>query len=166
MSFDPGHEWWVDQPPEAMGLLALTDYLLVNDQEFRALGGLGDQADDATVAGVILDRCDNVCATLVAKRYDRVLEFRPAGAGVRVSEYMQARVNRGRIVDDTGAGDVFAAGILAALTSRRLQFELGAILGLKMARHKLLSVGDQGYGDFAAISQEFVRGLVAGSIRA
>jgi predicted nucleotide-binding protein len=41
--------------------------------------------------------------------------------------------------DATGAGDVFAAAVLASLTSQRLQVELGAVLGLNLARHKMRS---------------------------
>jgi sugar/nucleoside kinase (ribokinase family) len=158
LSFDPGHAWCVDQPEAAMQLLRLTDYLLVNQREFRALGGLGETASDDAVAEAIVARCGPSCRALVAKRYDRILEFRPGEGGeVTREEYRQQPLGIDHVEDDTGAGDVFASGVLAALTSTRLQFELGAFLGLRMARHKLLSIGDQGYGDFASIAARFLR---------
>jgi sugar/nucleoside kinase (ribokinase family) len=60
------------------------------------------------------------------------------------------------IQDATGAGDVFAAGLLAVIAGSRLQLELGASLGMRLARHKLRYVGAQGHAEFPAIAQSFI----------
>jgi sugar/nucleoside kinase (ribokinase family) len=155
--FDPGYTWCAEQPDGARKLLGITDYLLVNYREFQALGGLEEHASDDDMAEAVLGRCGPKCAALVAKQYDRVLEFRPLDGGVLREEYEQRPLEPDTIEDATGAGDVFAAGLLAALASPRLQFELGAFLGLRMARHKLRSVGDRGYAEFASLARGFLR---------
>jgi hypothetical protein len=63
------------------------------------------------------------------------------------------------VEDSTGAGDVFAAGFLAALASHRLHLELGSVLGMRLARHKLSYVGTHGHSEFAAITRSVLRSL-------
>src|SRR6266536_1765162 len=79
VSFDPGHAWACEQTAEVRGILALSDFLLVNSGEFAAL-----------------------------------------------------------------AGD-------------RLQLELGASLGMRLARHKLRHVGSTGHAAFPEITRELIR---------
>jgi hypothetical protein len=47
----------------------------------------------------------------------------------------------GALEDATGAGDAFSAAVLAGLSSREIQVELGSLLGLSLARHKLQGSG-------------------------
>lgn len=47
---------------------------------------------------------------------------------------------------------MFAAGALAALASERLHIELGSVLGMVLARHKLRYVGTLGHSGFAKIT--------------
>jgi hypothetical protein len=157
VSFDPGHAWCVDQPPAAIRLLRMTDYLFLNYREFRALGGLGQFQPDDAVARRVLSRCGPSCSALVLKRYDRVLMYRRCGELMASEEYPHQPLEVDVIEDATGAGDVFAAGILAAMNSDELRLELGALLGMKMARHKLRHVGDRGYPAFTAVAHRFLR---------
>jgi len=105
----------------------------------------------------VLDRCGKRCSAVVLKRYDRILMYRRTAGGIEIEEFRQQPLDIGQIEDATGAGDVFAAGLLAAMTSDRMQLELGALLGMKMARHKLLHVGDRGYQGFAVGARRFLR---------
>jgi sugar/nucleoside kinase (ribokinase family) len=157
LSFDPGHMWCVEQPVDAMRLLKLTEYLMLNYREFKALGGLGEFATDDSVAEAVLDRCGETCAALVLKRYDRILMYRRTAGALVQEEYRQQPLGVESIEDATGAGDVFAAGLLAAMTSDGMQLELGALLGMKMARQKLRHVGDRGYQGFAVTAKRFLR---------
>lgn len=136
----------------------MTDYLFVNYREFRALAGVADiAADDAMIAERVLAACGGSCSALVLKRYDRILLYRRRDEGVAPDAFRHEPLEPEVIEDATGAGDVFAAGMLAAMTSDDLQLELGTFLGMKMARHKLHHVGDRGYPDFGRISQRFLR---------
>jgi sugar/nucleoside kinase (ribokinase family) len=157
LGFDPGYTWCIQQPEAAMRLLRLADYLILNHREFQALGGLGEFATDEAIATAVLDRCGDNCAALVLKRYDRILMYRRRGGRLEIEEYRQQPLAINQIEDATGAGDVFSAGLLAAMTSDRMQLELGALLGMKMARHKLVHVGDRGYHEFARGARRFLR---------
>jgi len=158
VSFDPGHAWCVERHPDVMRLLKLADFLFVNHREFRALSGLGEIAsNDRAIAEAVLGSCGQRCSTLVLKRYDRILLFRRREDEVVEEDYRHEPLGADVIEDATGAGDVFAAAMLAAITSHHLQFELGTFLGMKMARHKLHTVGDRGYEQFSPIARRFLR---------
>jgi sugar/nucleoside kinase (ribokinase family) len=159
VSFDPGHAWCVQRPPEAMRLLALTDYLFVNHREFRALANLGGIVpDDQVIAEEVLRSCGRSCSALVLKRYDRIMLYRCRGEDVVREDYEHEPLGPDIIEDATGAGDVFAAGMLAAMSSDHLQLELGTLLGMQMARQKLHSVGDRAYAQFSPLARRFLRG--------
>lgn len=129
--FDPGHVWSTRTDPAIDGIIAISDYLLVNEREFHAIGN--------QVAGVI-----------VVKLASGIRLFRGA-----VGEfYAQVPLPQEEIKDSTGAGDVFAAGLLTVLSKDPNQVELGALLGMRLARHKLRHVGTSGHGGFAELLRE------------
>jgi sugar/nucleoside kinase (ribokinase family) len=94
---------------------------------------------------------DNPDAVLLLKQSYGVKVFRRRGT---VDELFGARplVRDNEIRDSTGAGDVFAAGVLAALARSRRQVHLGVRLGLLLAGHKLRHVGAAGHKDFAELT--------------
>lgn len=130
ISFDPGHAWSTSGSPEVHELVGLSDLVLVNRREFAAL----DPATDQHV-------------TVVVKQ--------PDGIRVRDDFYPQVPLPAEEIVDGTGAGDVFAAGLLAALARDPTRFEDGARLGMLLARHKLRHSGTDGHDAFAEIVRTF-----------
>lgn len=138
ISFDPGYDW-ASHPYEAIeGILGLSDLLFLNYREFKELGKYAHGESDDIIAERILQRCAYGCRIFVAKRYDFVEVFRIVPQGVIVNKFqLQRALRETEIEDATGAGDVFAAAVLASLTSRRLQLELGGYLGLSLARYKL-----------------------------
>lgn len=155
--FDPGHVWSTRTDPAIDGIIAISDYLLVNNREFHEIGNHtpGDSAD--VVAARILSRFDGDRSVIVVKRTSGIWSFRREDGKVKGDFYAQVPLPEEQIQDSTGAGDVFAAGLLTVLTSDRLQIELGALLGMRLARHKLRYVGTAGHGQFAEVTREFVR---------
>ncbi|MGH4021326.1 MAG: PfkB family carbohydrate kinase [Pseudonocardiaceae bacterium] len=138
ISFDPGFDWSEHTTLEVDGILALTDILFVNYREFKALGRYSHAESDGAIARKALDRCAVGCTIFVTKRYDFVEAFRATSDGMLVHPFQLRRpLQETELEDATGAGDVFAAAVLASLASRRLQVELGAFLGLSLARHKM-----------------------------
>ncbi|MFY1671983.1 PfkB family carbohydrate kinase [Plantactinospora sp. WMMB334] len=137
LSFDPGFDW-AEHPSAAIeGILRLTDLLFLNYREFKALGRYVYGEPDDLIASKTLARCGPGCTVFVTKRYDVIEVFRAVPAGVRASRFqLQRPVRETDLEDATGAGDVFAAGVLSALASRRLQIGLGAFVGLSLARQK------------------------------
>jgi sugar/nucleoside kinase (ribokinase family) len=135
LSFDPGFDWAEHPGPAVEGILALTDLLFVNYREFKAIGRYAHGEPDEAIARKALERCAPGCTVFVTKRYDFVEVFRAASTGVHIQQFqLQRPVRETEVEDATGAGDVFAAAVLASLTSRRLHIELGACLGLSLAR--------------------------------
>lgn len=156
ISFDPGHVWSQAKTPEIEGILEITDFLLVNSREFRDIGDYAAGETDVTVAGRLLRRAKGRMAVIV-KRPDGVVSFQLAGDTVRRAFHRQlAPLSNHEVKDATGAGDVFAAGLLAAIASNRRSIELGSALGMALARHKLTFVGTDGHGGFAEIAHHFV----------
>jgi sugar/nucleoside kinase (ribokinase family) len=166
ISLDPGHVWVANMTPEIDGLVAISNYLLLNYKEFKILG-LSSPADtDETIADRVLGRLADSRAVVIVKRSHGILNFRYDGGKVRSDIVPQTPLPAEEINDSTGAGDVFAAGVLAALTSTRLHIELGSVLGMALARHKLRYVGTHGHSEFAQITRSVVRSFDTGPDRA
>lgn len=156
ISFDPGHTWAVNPSKTVKGFLRLTDYLLVNFREFKLLGGYRPGDPDATVAARIFEECGPTCSILVLKHYDRTKLFRSRDGEITVRELQHVPLGNREIEDATGAGDVFAAGLLTGLAATPFQVELGVRLGVDLARAKLRSVGSESYDDFAPLTSDFI----------
>jgi sugar/nucleoside kinase (ribokinase family) len=158
ISFDPGHVWSQAKTPDIDGILQVTDYLLVNYREFWDIGGHATDDAEQTVAGRIL-RAYGGTMTVVVKRADGVISFAldpHDREKVRQGFYRQLTLPKEEVRDATGAGDVFAAGLLAAIASDSRAIELGSQLGMALARHKLKYVGTHGHGGFASIADRFI----------
>ena len=156
---DPGHAWAIAPSPAVQRLLRLTDRLLVNYREFKALGRYSHGEPDESVAAKLIDRCDERTVVVVPKRYDMVEIFRHEGDAIvqqRVAQEPMQDEDAG-IEDATGAGDAFAAGLLAAVTSRRLQLELGAFLGMSLVRHRLRHRSTRGHEAFPDLAAGFLQ---------
>ncbi|MGV9313759.1 PfkB family carbohydrate kinase [Streptomyces sp. NPDC003691] len=155
ISFDPGFDWAQNPSPGVEAVLGLSDLVFVNHRELKALGGYAVGESDDVLASRVLERVPR--ATLfVTKRYDAVEVYRRAGGGLLARRFrLRRRIREGTVEDATGAGDVFAASVLAALASGRLQVELGARLGLDLSRQRAgrrrggsgAGVGLPGFGD-------------------
>ncbi|GIG92940.1 hypothetical protein Pen02_78760 [Plantactinospora endophytica] len=157
--FDPGHVWSAAATPEIEALLGLSDYLLVNYREFRELGRHVEGESDETVAGRLVARTAGGRGVVVVKLPTGIWSYQREDGKLVSDFYAQAQVAPADVKDATGAGDVFAAGLLTVLTSDRLQVELGSLLGMRLARHKLRHVGSGGHAQFAEVTREFLRSL-------
>jgi sugar/nucleoside kinase (ribokinase family) len=156
ISLDPGHVWCHAPDPAITGLVALADYLLLNHREFVELGQKTAGDSDEDVASRLLDRLSSDRAMVVVKQRSGVHSWRREIGKVIGEFYPQILLPDDEIEDATGAGDVFAAGLLAVLTCDRLQIELGSLLGMTLARHKLRYVGSHGHAQLAKVTREFI----------
>lgn len=158
LSFDPGFDW-ARRPSDAVnGILALTDLLFVNYREFKALGDYDIGEPDEAIARKVLARCADRCTAFVTKRYDFVEVFGAEPEGLLAQRFqLQRPVLETELEDATGAGDVFAAAVLSSLASSRLHVELGAFLGLSLARAKLRQRPTDGPPDYPDLSKGFLQ---------
>lgn len=157
ISFDPGHVWCTEPTEEILGICAQSDYLLLNHREFHEFGGLGEDDTDGDVAGRMLPRLASARSVIIVKRRTGIHVWRSENGKAVEDFYPQVVLADDQIEDATAAGDVFAAGLLAVLTSDRLQVELGSLLGMTLARYKLRYVGSHGHGQLAAVTKDFIR---------
>ncbi|GAA2519673.1 PfkB family carbohydrate kinase [Winogradskya humida] len=143
LSFDPGHVWSTTVTADIEGLVRLSDYLLLNRRELAELR-------------TVLNLTE---AVVVVKRPDHIEVRRP---GARPEIHPQIPLPDNKIVDATGAGDVFAAGLLIGLIAEAgpspgvglgpgVDLGPGCLLGMRLARHKLQHVGSAGHDGFAAL---------------
>jgi sugar/nucleoside kinase (ribokinase family) len=145
LSVDPGELWARTDSDSIAALFESCHQLLVNDRELVALGGQDP--------GNLFDRFADLELVVVKGRdrmtvYDRSVRR----GGEPISRYDNPRVLQpDQIVDDTGAGDAFAAGFLLAQLAddNRSGLLAGLQLGSDLARAKLGFPGITGVGAFA-----------------
>jgi hypothetical protein len=103
----------------------------------------------------ILEMCKSSDAQILVKKPDGITCYRIDKTDVRTSNFDHEALEAREVKDATGAGDVFAAGLLSVIAYLPLQTELGARLGMKLAKHKLKVVGSLTQRDFVSIRREF-----------
>lgn len=153
ISIDPGFVWVEEQSEDVMALLALADLLFLNQREFETLGRPG--GDEKTIVRSIARRVGDKYILVVLKRFDLItlLERRQDTDEIIQRNFPTEVIPKESILDDTGAGDVFAAGYIASRVLPSLKnrdIRVGVELGLQMVRNKLLDAGDRQFLTFPA----------------
>jgi sugar/nucleoside kinase (ribokinase family) len=154
VSFDPGHVWCRDKPEGFTELIHLSNFLFLNTREFAEIAeNFLESAEDQ--ARSILEMCKSSDAQILVKRPDGITCYRIDKTDVRTDDFDHEALEAREVKDATGAGDVFAAGFLSVIAHLPLETELGARLGMKLAKHKLKVVGSLTQRDFVSIRREF-----------
>jgi sugar/nucleoside kinase (ribokinase family) len=146
LSFDPGHVWAAAGGAPVAALTRMADQVLLNERELRALG----TTDDDTWAADRILRVGRPGRAVHVKRPAGVTTFTRPGPLLRARFHPQEALPVERVVDATGAGDAYAAGVLAALAVGAAP-GAGVRLGMALARHQLLHMADAGHRDFPGI---------------
>lgn len=136
ISLDLGYDWAARPSPGVRSLLSVADFLLFTRREFKKLSAYTHGEPDPVLADRVLANARPGATIILPNRYDSVDTFRSGGNGAVRQRFATGLTSEEDAEDTTGAGDVFAAGLLAALASRRLQVEHGAYLGLGLARER------------------------------
>jgi sugar/nucleoside kinase (ribokinase family) len=158
LSFDPGHVWAASRSVPVKALAGMADHVLLNERELQALGTTGD---DTWAADRIL-RVGRHGRVVHVKRSGGVTTFTRSGPLLRARFHPQESIATDLVLDATGAGDIYAAGVLTALADGNIHLYDGVRLGMAMARHKLLHLADDGHPDFPAVVSAWHSDLAAG----
>lgn len=158
VSIDPGHDWAMHPSEAVLRIIRLSRVLFLNYREFKALAGYRHGESDEVLGERVTARCADDSLVFVTKRYDLVEVFTRRGAESRAHRFVHEFSDPERGIEDaTGAGDVFAASVLAALFSNLLQVELGSYLGLTLARHKMRHLAFSGHSRFPDLTRGFLQ---------
>ncbi len=157
ISLDPGHEWCSRMTPAFVGMLALSDFVSVNEPELQALASAAPSTDDEHAARWVLRRFMNPQSVLITKSPSGVQCFRTLHGDITMDQYTHMPLPEAEIIDATGAGDVFVAGLLAGIVNDSHRLAPGALLGMRLAKLHLQYVGAHGQDRFAEIAREFIR---------
>jgi sugar/nucleoside kinase (ribokinase family) len=138
LSVDPGHVWVSNLTSHVRSLLVAADYIFANHREFKMLGHYEPGEVDQVIGSRVIDQFPKA-TVIVTKRYDLIEIFRGRDSPrvVVSGPSGHERPTERDIEDATGAGDTFAAAVLGALTSPKLQSGLGSLVGLALSRYKL-----------------------------
>lgn len=147
VAFDPGEKWASEQTAPVGRILSQTSILLLNTTEVDALARSYTKPDSESWPERIVGqmRTDDPHGSLIVVKDAGKISFhrtRHSPDAIRwENPAYPDELPASLIRDDTGAGDTFAAGYVAALLSRPLQSQLGGHLGLALARTKLQQAG-------------------------
>lgn len=154
---DPGLNWARETPKRLSVVLRHAHLVFVNRFELAALAGThltGTSAEQ--LAREALERQELDGALMVKGDGGATTVYRRSRAGLQISSVAPgSRPSPGAIRDDTGAGDVFAAGVLAALASPRMRLADGIRLGAALAQVRLRSDAAAAEAEYAATALSY-----------
>ncbi|MEM1003541.1 MAG: carbohydrate kinase family protein, partial [Bacteroidota bacterium] len=145
LSIDPGYEYTKYHRKMLTKYLPYMDYVFLNDNEFNHLAGgkeFNRKKKIDSLGKTVGQSTNNKTIAFIqkGKRKNMVLNFVNGNAYSRT--FWHSKLSRISIVNDTGAGDVFAGGVIAGLLSPHLishqpaPIKLGSILASKRLRRQ------------------------------
>jgi sugar/nucleoside kinase (ribokinase family) len=152
ISLDPGLRWISTRRDYVISLMGLVDTAFLNPAEFTAL--FGDRDVIPQIENVF---CSNGCLKRIfLKQPDRTSLFAQIDRAVLVHDIPHVRLEDQMIIDDTGAGDVFAGTLLAIEQSGFRATTNATRLAVNFAKKKLGRLG-QDFADFSYVMRQSLR---------
>ncbi len=150
ISIDPGALWSpLDRSEAVNSILKVVDLVFANTREFDLLTSRMPHISDLDAATHFFRSRANLRTVVLLKRYDHIKAFSRIGPDVIERVYANTVIlPNSEIVDDTGAGDVFAGGMICGSCIPGFGIADSIELGLRLARRKLRFVGMTGISDF------------------
>ncbi len=163
ISFDPGSEYCRNLTSQVKEAIRLSDYLFLNWDEFCQLSDfkntrkakMGKQSEKELAMHIFNTlQCNN--ATIIVKSSRSIRFFQSFQGKIISRRYWQVPLLPPSIVDDTGAGDVFAAGFIGTSLIPALGFDMKTIMLLctRLVKAKLGFTGCDGEKIYEQIVQQ------------
>jgi len=150
ISVDPGFRWCSSEATHVVRIMAASDFVLLNQEEFENVTEPYNQGSDIERASALFDALEQQRALMIViKRYDSIKLYDYVSETAKARRVPFERIENS--VDDTGAGDVFAAGFVLATLLPSAGIYEGVTLGNAMAKEKLRFHGKVAYTSFPAI---------------
>ncbi|MFG1918119.1 carbohydrate kinase family protein [Micromonospora sp. NPDC048898] len=134
ISVDPGHEWCTSADPNIGKILDLADYLYLTSAELAALRRT--EHTDEGIAQRLLRRMPPGAA-VISKTAAGARTYQNRKGTLVAEPHTHRPLPTERVVNSVGAGDTFAAGVLAAVTLNPGRLRDGVRLGMALARHAI-----------------------------
>lgn len=159
ISVDPGYAWCMEPAPAIKAILALSDFLSVNELELHELAhGCPSPIDDECAAHWVLQQLMKPDGLLLVKNPTGVRCYHLRQGEVSMDRHSHVPLAGIEIVDATGAGDVFIGGFLAGVVTDHHRLTPGTLLGMRLAKLHLQHLGDHALKHFADIARGFKNG--------
>ena len=150
ISFDPGSEYCRNPSSEVKEAIKISDYLFLTGKEFYQLAGYQEvlelkraKIDEKKIASRIYKLCQCQTLIVVVKSYNSTRFFQSFKDSTLTRRFWHVPLLPPSIVDDTGAGDVFAAGFIAGHLIPVLGFDMktAILFSSRLVKTKLRTVG-------------------------
>jgi sugar/nucleoside kinase (ribokinase family) len=145
ISCDPGFCWLKNFTPALGAIIKSADILFLNAIELNLLCGSQDARSDAAKAAFVFAQYELQETCLILKNPVEIKTYCRCQSQIIEQIYPIDVVSEDEILDATGAGDVFAAGVLTVLLLPESSMEEAVDLGVRFMRAKLLMSPDKLY---------------------
>jgi len=165
LSFDPGSEYCRNPTDIVKEAIGISDYLFLNWKEFRQLGNYeeaqqlkGGKVDEKEIAFNLFESFHGPKLMVVLKTYNSTRFFQMFRNTVIARRFWQIPLLPFSIRDDTGAGDVFAAGFIASQFIPALSFDMRTtiLFSSRLVKAKLKIVGCDAESEYQKVLDQTV----------
>jgi len=149
-SFDPGFRWVTTQKDFVIELARLVDVVFLNSHEFSALFGEDEQEASISLRKTLESGPKHQRVFQKSKTFTRV--YRRFNDKIMSSTCYHSALRDCEVIDDTGAGDVFAGAIIGAELANLPLITASVPLAVDLAKAKLKVLGQE-FESFGKIVQ-------------
>ena len=150
ISFDPGSQYCTDPNVPVIDAIRISDFLFVNKYEFEQLSGFSDivragkkRVDESVMANAIFKQYEFSNALIVLKSYNSTRFFYTFKDVITTRRRWHIPLFPPVVLDDTGAGDIFAAGFITGHLIPALSFDMDSLISVSsdLVKEKLKNIG-------------------------
>lgn len=165
LSFDPGSEYCRNPTDIVREAIEISDYLFLNWKEFCQLGNYeeaqqlkGGKVDEKEIAFNLFESLRGPKLMVVLKTYNSTRFFQMFKNTIIARRFWQIPLLPLSIRDDTGAGDVFAAGFIASQFIPALSFDMRTtiLFSSRLVKAKLKIVGCDAESEYQKVLDQTI----------